>query len=376
MKICFWGNIAYALNGKTDGGGELQLALLAKSLARGGQEVVVFDINTKEDFITADGIKVLKIKGWDRKGVPIIRAFQRLLQLYKSLKAQNADIYYCRIRDFKHIIAFWAARKVKGKFILGTASDLDVANIMIRFKYFHCVYYGGGWTLYNIILNEIAFPWLIKNADMVLVQHEGQKNILIKKGIKSVVFPNLFDCKSIPVEQNDSPKNFIYVGSLNKRKGFHEFYEVVTKAPLHTFTVIGQPKDKLAKMYYEKLKSVHNISLLGRLSHSETLKHIAHSKAMISTSPMEGFPNVFIEAWACGVPVLSMYVDPGDIIKREELGDIAHGNIDQLLQSMDNFKITDKFVKKAKSYVEDNHALNANRIREINSLFYKLASRK
>ena len=65
MKICFWGDIAEALKGNTNGGGELQIALLAKALARGGHEVVIIDYKTTEDFITADGIKVFKIKGWN-----------------------------------------------------------------------------------------------------------------------------------------------------------------------------------------------------------------------------------------------------------------------------------------------------------------------
>ena len=128
MKICFWGDIAKALTGNTVGGGELQMALLAKALARGGHEVVVIDYQVKEDFITADGIKVFKIEGWNN-GIRVIRSLtHRLPKLYRSLKAQKADIYYCRIRDFRHILAFWAARKVKGKFVLGLASDLDAMN--------------------------------------------------------------------------------------------------------------------------------------------------------------------------------------------------------------------------------------------------------
>ena len=46
---------------------------------------------------------------------------------------------------------------------------------------------------------------------------------------------------------------------------------------------------------------------------------------------MEGFPNIFIEAWACGVPVLSLHVDPGGVIKKEGLGEIADGNINTLV---------------------------------------------
>ena len=49
MKICFWGNIAGALKAKPDGGGELQIALLAKALAKAGHEVVVIDYEVLKD---------------------------------------------------------------------------------------------------------------------------------------------------------------------------------------------------------------------------------------------------------------------------------------------------------------------------------------
>jgi glycosyltransferase involved in cell wall biosynthesis len=309
MKICFWGNIAKSLTGNTDGGGELQMALLAKALAGAGHEVVIIDYHTTEDFITADGIKVLKIKRWN-SGMRTIRLFtHRLPQLYLLLKKQKADIYYCRMRDFTHILAFWAARKAKSKFILAMASDLDALGFRMRLKYSYMPNIGnidGLWWIFSGILNEIIHPWLLRKADVVLVQHEGQKNILQKKRIKSIIFPNLFDLTGLPVVSDPSRKDFIYVGELNKGKGFLDFFEIIKKAPSHSFKVVGQPQGKIGYLYYEKLKSYKNVQLLGRLSHSDTILQIANSKALISTSPMEGFPNIFIEAWACGIPVLSL----------------------------------------------------------------------
>lgn len=52
MKICFWGSIAGALKGSTYGGSELQYALLPKTLAAGGHEVVIIDPHIAEDLIT------------------------------------------------------------------------------------------------------------------------------------------------------------------------------------------------------------------------------------------------------------------------------------------------------------------------------------
>ena len=58
MRICFWGKIANALLGKTYGGGELQIALLAKALTKLGHEAVVVDLDIEEGFVTSEGIKV------------------------------------------------------------------------------------------------------------------------------------------------------------------------------------------------------------------------------------------------------------------------------------------------------------------------------
>lgn len=372
MKICIWGNIARTLLGNSDGGGELQIALLAKTLARGGHEVIIIDYETTEDFITDDGIKVLRIKGWD-EGLRFVRIVtHRLPKLYKSLLDQKADIYYCRIRDFKHILAFWAARKVNAKFVLAMASDLDAMSIWMKLRSGNIENSGSVWRFFNSILIEFIYPVLLRKADLIMAQHKGQMNILLKRGIKSVIYPNLFDLKSIPLLSNLIHNDFIYVGWLDKRKGFAEFFELVCKSPSHTFKVIGPPRDKTGYLYYNRLKEFANVSLLGRLSHSETIFQIANSKALISTSPMEGFPNIFIEAWACGIPVLSLYVDPGAIIENERLGYFARGNLECLLQAMGSYEITNEFSNRAKDYIEHNHALNDEKILETLKLFSEI----
>lgn len=372
MKICVWGNIASSLEGKTEGGGELQIDLLAKVLAKSGHEVVIIDSISQKDFITDEGIKVFQTKGMNR-GLKYLRLFtHQIPQLYSSLKAQKADIYYSQIRDFRHILSLWAARRSKGKFIIQLASDLDCSGIMLRFKHDYLTSFDGPYWFIKVFLTELLFPRLLRKADLVLVQHEGQKNTLLKKGIKSVIFNNLIDLNKIPKESNPVRQDFCYVGALDRRKGFAEFFELVQRAPSHTFKVIGAPRDRTGYLYYEKLKSFKNVTLYGKLSHKETMHHILNSKALISTSPMEGFPNVFIEAWVYGIPVLSLYFDPGDIIKNEKLGVIANGNIDKLVSTMNNVEYSEEFARRAKAYVENNHALNSNKVNEINNLFVEI----
>jgi glycosyltransferase involved in cell wall biosynthesis len=108
---------------------------------------------------------------------------------------------------------------------------------------------------------------------------------------------------------------------------------------------------------------------MGKLSHEDTLNQIARSKALISTSPMEGFPNVFIEAWTCGIPVLSLHVDPGGVIEKEGLGIVAHGDMNKLLKAMKSIDSTENFARKSIAYVNENHQLNSDRINKIETIF-------
>lgn len=372
MKICFWGNIGKALTGRTSGGGELQIALLAKALARGGNEVVVLDYENGKEFQTEEGIRVYPIQGWN-KGIRFIRIItHRIPQLYYSLRNQKADIYYCRISDFRHIFAWRAARKVKAKFVLGLAADLEIMNFRMRWKYYYITNLRNLWVFFDGILIEIVYPILLRKSDIVLVQHEDQRQILLRKKIRSVLFPNLTELSEIPVISNSTHDYFIYVGWLDKRKGFAEFFELVSKSPSHKFKVIGPPRDKTGYKYYEKLKSFENVTLMGKLNHSDTLQQIAHARALISTSYMEGFPNIFIEAWAYGIPVLSLYVDPGSVIEKEKLGEITNGDLDKLRHALDRCSPNEEFSNRARAYVERTHLLNRAKVREVNSLFHKI----
>jgi glycosyltransferase involved in cell wall biosynthesis len=372
MKICFWGNVSGALKGQTEGGGELQIAFIARALASCGHEVVVVDYATKEEFTTPEGIRVYTIRGWNR-GVRVLRTLtHRLPGLYATLKEQKADIYYVRIRDFRHLIAYNVSRKVNAGFVIHMAADLDIMSFGSRLKGYYLAKSANLWWFFSGLLIELVYPWLIKNADRVIVQHSGQKDILLKKNIEPIILYNLIDMTKIPSSRGKSRKDFVYVGWLDKRKGFPDFFRIIERSPQHTFKIIGPPRDETGYLYFEQLKNFSNVRLMGELSHSKTLEEISDSKALISTSPMEGFPNVFIEAWACGIPVYSLLVDPGNVIEREGLGVIAHGDPEVIIRALDEHRNTEEFTRRSLKYVERHHAINSEKIAEINRIFSEL----
>ena len=148
---------------------------------------------------------------------------------------------------------------------------------------------------------EIVLPFLLRNADIVLVQHDLQRTELLKKNINAFIFRNIIDIDPIYSKVSAADREgYIYVGSLDVRKGFREFVHVVESIKDKKFNVIGQAREEtVLKDLFKQLEHLPNVRLFGRLSQKETVRHIATSEALISTSPYEGFRTLFF--WKLGV---------------------------------------------------------------------------
>jgi glycosyltransferase involved in cell wall biosynthesis len=371
MKICFLGNISSALLGNAPGGGELQSALLAKALAKSGNEIVIIDPESQKSFKIYESIQVVSIPNWN-SGIRIIRMItHRIPFLYKNLVSQKADIYYTRTKHFFNFLSYLAARKVGAKFIYAVASDLDVLGLFKRivFHYFKSV------NLYNLFastfLTELSLQYILSHADIVLVQHEFQRKELLKKKIESYIFKNIIDTKSIienkPLCEKDG---YTFIGSLDVRKGLKEFIEVVRKVREKKFNVIGQPRGRGAERLFKELQLLPNVIIFGRLNHKEAIKIIAKSKAVICTSPFEGFPNIFLEAWCVGTPVISLVVNPEFVISKEKLGIVCDGHLDEMINNLkeENFYFDSK---KLREYVIQNHSFELADIKFHSILSFK-----
>jgi len=69
---------------------------------------------------------------------------------------------------------------------------------------------------------------------------------------------------------------------------------------------------------------------------------------------------------------MSLYVDPGGIIEKNDLGVVAHGKMDMLLNALNTVSSDDEFKSRSQAYVANNHVLNSKRIKEIDGLFKRL----
>jgi glycosyltransferase involved in cell wall biosynthesis len=130
--------------------------------------------------------------------------------------------------------------------------------------------------------------------------------------------------------------------------------------------IVGSPKNNKPKKIYEELRKKKNVFLKGHRDHKETLELIANAKAVINTSYYEGFPNIYLEAWGAGVPVISLNVNPGGIIDKFNLGIYCGGDINKMKAAIE-LNQTSKFDRNGlKSYVTKFHAFSTAAERFLN----------
>jgi len=349
MTFCFWGNIYASLIGNTAGGGELQMALLIKELAKKGHHVAIIDFKTIEDIEYENNIKIISLSNRCQSSNVIRRYIKFCILLFH----QDADVYYARIRSGVHLFGYFIAKRQHSKFILALASDLDCSSFIERLRSFY-LKMPFSIFLKHIIHTEIIFKYLLYHSDLVIAQHKKQAETLTKKKIKSTIIPNVIRIPRYIVARSDDPSSIIFVGALDRRKGLPQFVKLVEACRKAEFKVIGRCRDSYSKNVINSLSILDNVEYLGSLPHEKVLKEIGKSLFLVSTSLIEGFPNVFLEAWACGIPVLSLYVDPGETINQNNLGVCFKGNLSNMIEYVRRKEVN--FDKKAIiEYVKSNH---------------------
>jgi glycosyltransferase involved in cell wall biosynthesis len=203
----------------------------------------------------------------------------------------------------------------------------------------------------------MIFDFVKKRADYVLLQHEGQR--IGCKSIRgnAVLFPNLIRQSDSLVKNLNCRKYFVYVGTLTVLKGTLNLKKLIEQLSDDVaIMIIGEPQDQPSKAVVEELGTKNNLTFTGRLDHATTIEAIANSVALINTSNYEGFPNIFLEAWSNGVPVISLYVNPGNVINKHNLGVFCNGDIKGMKECIEHFDTFNIRPDDLKDYVSSYHS--------------------
>jgi glycosyltransferase involved in cell wall biosynthesis len=117
------------------------------------------------------------------------------------------------------------------------------------------------------------------------------------------------------------------------------------------------------------LQTIPNLEYIGPQSQTQVNQWLARSHLLVSTSLQEGFPNTFIQAWMRQVPVVSLHVNPDNVLEREAIG-LCVKSEDQLVDAVRALLLDprrrEQYGHSARRYALEHHSLrNTQRVTEL-----------
>jgi GalNAc-alpha-(1->4)-GalNAc-alpha-(1->3)-diNAcBac-PP-undecaprenol alpha-1,4-N-acetyl-D-galactosaminyltransferase len=151
--------------------------------------------------------------------------------------------------------------------------------------------------------------WLYRNATAVIVQSKGQADWFKQMSNRVVVIPNPVNaCTNDQNSKAERTSIIIAVGRLIRQKGFDllltAFAKVYKTYPEWNLVIYGDgPERAVLERQIQELKLDGKIKLPGVTT--DLTAHLRTAGCFVLSSRFEGFPNVLIEALACGCPVVA-----------------------------------------------------------------------
>jgi glycosyltransferase involved in cell wall biosynthesis len=350
MKIVHVNDMVYGYASgdfSAKGGAERYQWLLARALADAGWDVTV-GVHRALELGKQTIIGRVKFIGIGKSS-----ASKALSSWHRFLLSERPDWWFWQCADHWLGPAFAVAKSAGVKTIFSAMHDRDV---QIRHALFRRSRF---WPLY-------ALGLLL--SDKIFVQHGEQLRQLPRCWrAKASVLPGIVS-KRPTVKPHSARKRYVaWVGVLREPKRPDLLVEIARRAPELRFIVCGGTSNHRSAPGYsetiiQSLKNLPNVEYLGHVAPDNTLDVIAEAATLLSTSDEEGYPSVFLEAWSSGTPVVSLKIDPDDVIKQKHLGRVS-GNIERAVTDiralMASSKERQEIAARALQQVSESHSAEA-----------------
>lgn len=225
--------------------------------------------------------------------------------------------------------------------------------------------------LLNYPLIKFQIIYALKNAVKIFAVCNDLKSVAVSLGVsnnKVEVIPNGIDIEKFkPIDKLTARKELgiaadkkilISVGGLVERKGFHRVLSVLPQVkqaiPDIMYVMVGGPSVEgnygpvLMRMVKE-LSLRDYVMFAGQQLHDNLYKWFSASDIFCLATSNEGWANVFLEAMACGLPVVTTRVggneevvssdDYGMLFELEDKDGMAHAIIKSVQKEWNREKI-------------------------------------
>jgi glycosyltransferase involved in cell wall biosynthesis len=332
------------------GGAEYRCKLIIDELCRRNTyDLFYLCRNTAPGFV-ANGYKVQKI------GTRIGKfgLYFDSVNLYLALKRIAPHIIYQNGGSAHTGIAALYAKNSGAKLIHQICNEHGL-NFHQRLKFRTHVKYA---------IERIFFNFGIKHTDVIIGQSKHQDNLFQNRYGRNcdIIIP-----LGHPLPKNEIQKSkkivVLWIGNLRSVKQPEIFVKLAKKFHNRkniSFVMMGGsigPMNQF-KDHMQKIESTPNLTYLGEVAQDEVNRWLREGHVLVNTSVSEGFSNTFVQAWLREVPLVSLNVDPDEIITREKIG-FHSKTFEKLVYDVttltENKSLMEEMGTKARIYAEKNH---------------------
>jgi glycosyltransferase involved in cell wall biosynthesis len=296
------------------GGAEYQIALLIDELAASGR----YDVHYLAHFVDTRprrrNYQVWQVGGGG--AIPRLGYLMEASALYGALRRIAPDVIYQRVACAYTGISAAYARRRSIPLVWHVAHDTDVAPLSLD----------PGRNVARIRLEKWAANYGARRADGIVVQTQHQARLLSENFSRTAaaVIAN-FHPPAIEAIDKSGPLTVLWIANLKPWKRPEVFVRLAARMAERAavkFVMVGALGGNQAwqTSLMARIESTPNLVYLGQKSHDEVNELLARSHIFVNTSIHEGFPNTFIQAWLRHAAVVSLDVDPDQVLAQQQVG--------------------------------------------------------
>jgi glycosyltransferase involved in cell wall biosynthesis len=343
------GSLYYGPNRDYMGGAEVQATKLAHALKAKGLRVahVVYPVPSPRR-VDASSPTLVERSAW--QGGRRLGQLAETGAIWRGLERADAQAYIVR-GSGGHVIPASTFCRARGRrFVFSSSSELD-------FDFARADRNPRMLQIYKASLRLAA---------RLALQTEAQRELAL------CALPNS-DPVVIPSFAEPAPsrpgagKYFLWADRLVEYKLPDRYVELAEALPDARFRMVAclmsETPPGMAERIEAAAERLPNLELLPARPRSELLEEMRDAVAVVKTSRIEGMPNGFLEAWARGVPVLSLNVDPDAKIANNDIGVAADGSMERLIEAAASLwrdqELRVAVGERARRFVEEVHSPEA-----------------